>query len=173
MLTLCIQFCMVPDNFRRGVLIPIPKKAGCDTTQAKNWRPITVSSTFSKLHELYVLEEFSNHDFSDLQFRFIKGRGTEIATALLHDVIDYSTTSGSVVYSSSLDAEGAFDAIPHCILFAHSVLPTYYWFVMYEWYVSSRLTLHGEGVTARIFLISVQDKVCCLHLYCSTSSTKT
>ena len=47
MLTLCIQFGVVPDNFRRGVLIPIPKKAGCDTTQAKNWRPITVSSTFS------------------------------------------------------------------------------------------------------------------------------
>ena len=31
-LTLCIQFGVVPDNFRRGVLIPIPKKAGCDTT---------------------------------------------------------------------------------------------------------------------------------------------
>ena len=54
MLTLCIQFGVVPHNFRRGVLIPIPKKAGCDTTQAKNWRPITVSSTFSKLLELYV-----------------------------------------------------------------------------------------------------------------------
>ena len=56
MLTLCIQFDVVPDNFRRSVLITIPKKAGCDTTQAKNWRPITVSSTFSKILELYVLE---------------------------------------------------------------------------------------------------------------------
>ena len=26
MLTLCMQFGVVPDNFRRGVLIPIPKK---------------------------------------------------------------------------------------------------------------------------------------------------
>ena len=26
-LTLCIQFGVVPDNFRRGVLIPIPKKS--------------------------------------------------------------------------------------------------------------------------------------------------
>ena len=117
MLTLCIQFGVVPDNFRRGMLIPIPKKAGCDTTQAKNWRPITVSSIFSKLLELYVLEECSNHDFSDLQFRFIRGRGTAMATALFHDVIDYSTTRGSVVYSCSLDADDAFDAIPHCILF--------------------------------------------------------
>ena len=65
-----------------------------------------------------------------------------MATALLHDVIDYSTTRGGVVYSCSLDAEGAFDAIPHCILFdkAHSVLPTYCWFMMYEWY--SQLTIN-------------------------------
>ena len=70
---LCIQFGVVPLNFRRGVLIPIPKKAGCDTTQAKNWRPITVSSTFSKLLELYALEECSSHEFSDLQFEMYQG----------------------------------------------------------------------------------------------------
>ena len=40
--------------------------------------------------------------------------------------------------------------------------------------VSSQLTLHGEGVTARmLMLILVQDKVGCLRLYCSTSSIKT
>ena len=115
MLTLCIQFGVVPNTFIKGVLIPIPKKAGRYTTQAKNWRPITVSSTFSKLFELYVLEECSSHEFSDFQFGFIKGRGTEMVTALLHDVIDYRTTRGGLVYSCSLDAEGAFDAIPHCI----------------------------------------------------------
>ena len=75
-LNLCIQFGVVPNNFIRGVLIPIPKKAGCDTTQAKNWRPITVSSTFSKLLELYVIEECSGHEFSNLQFRFVNGKGT-------------------------------------------------------------------------------------------------
>ena len=63
MLTLCIQFGVVPDNFRSGVLIPITKKVGYNTTQAKNRRPITVASTFSKLLELYVLEECSNYYF--------------------------------------------------------------------------------------------------------------
>ena len=157
MLTLCIQFGVVPDNFRRGVLIPIPKKAGCDTTQAKNWRPITVSSTFSKLLELYVLEECCNHDFSDLQFGFIKGRGTEMATALLHDVIDYSTTRGSVVYSCSPDAEGAFDAIPHCILFdkAHSVLPTYCRFVMYEWYSQLTINIKWRGCYSKDVAVNI------------------
>ena len=108
MLTLCIQFGVVPDNFGRGVLITLPKKAGCDTTQAKNWRPITVSSTFSKLLEVYVLKECSSHEFSDFQFVFVKGRETEMA----------------------------LDAVSHCTLFekAHSVLPMHCWFVMHKWY---------------------------------------
>lgn len=59
-----------------------------------------------------------------------------MATALLHDVASYSTTRGSAVYSCSLDAEGAFDAIPHCILFdkASPVLPNPCWYIMYNWY---------------------------------------
>ena len=70
-----------------------------------------------------------------------------MATALLHDVIDYSTTRGSVVYSCSLDAEGAFHAIPHCILFdkTHSVLPTHCLFVMHEKYSQLTINLKWRG----------------------------
>ena len=66
---------------------------------------------------------------------------------LLHDVIDYITTRGSLLYSCSLDAEGAFDAIPHCILFdkAHSVLPTYCCFVMHEWYSQLTINIKWRG----------------------------
>ena len=64
------------------------------------------------------------------------GRGTEIATALVNDVISYANVRGSTVYTCSLDAEGAFDAIPHCVLFkkASEVLPDYCWHVMVNWY---------------------------------------
>ena len=145
MLILCIQFIILPVNFKRDVRIPIPKKTGCecDTTQAKNWRPIT----FSKSLELHVLEEYSSHAFCDLQFVFVKGRRTEMATALLHDVIDYSTSRGGVVYSCSPNAGGAFDAIPHCILFdmANSVLPTHCWFVMHEWYSQLTINIKRRG----------------------------
>ena len=163
MLTLCIQFGVVPENFRRGVLIPIPKKSGCDTTQA-----------FSKLLELYVIEECSGHEFSDLQFRFVKGRGTEMATALFHDVISYSTTRGSVVYSCSLDAEGAFDAIPHCVLFdkAQSVLPTYCWFGMYEWYSDLTINIKWRGCYSKNIDVNIGTRQGCLRLCYLTFSTK-
>ena len=117
MLTLCVQFGVVPDNFTNGLLIPIPKKAGCDTSVPKNWRPIVISTTLSKILEMYVLEESNTHEFHDLQFGFIPGRGTEIATALLNDVTTYCNTHVSAVYTCSLDAEDAFDAIPHSFFF--------------------------------------------------------
>ena len=141
MLSLCLRFSVVPDSFANGLLIPIPKKAGCDTSLAKNWRPIIMSTTFSKLLEMYVLEESSSHVFSDLQFGFVPGRGTEMATALVNDVVSYANTRGSTVYTCSLDAEGAFDAIPHCVIFekASSVLPEHCWHIMVNWY--NRLTV--------------------------------
>ena len=92
-----------------------------------------------------------------------------MATALLHDVISYSTTRGCVVYSCSLDAKGAFDAIPHCILFdkaqsifAHIIIAGS---SCINGIGSSLLKLNGEGATARLLmLISLQDKVGCLRL---------
>ena len=111
MLTLCVQFGVVPDSFTNGLVIPIPKKAGCDTSIPKNWRPIVISTTLSKILEMYVLEESNTHEFNDLQFGFIPGRGTEIATALLNDVTSYCNTRGSAVYTCSLDAEGAFEVL--------------------------------------------------------------
>ena len=133
MLTLCVQFGVVPDNFTDGLLIPIPKKAGCDTSVPKNWRPIVISTTLSKILEMYGLEESNTHEFHNLQFGFIPGRGTEIATALLNDVTTYCNTRGNAVYTCSLDAEGAFDAIAHSIIFykAAAVLPKHCWHVMH------------------------------------------
>ena len=75
-----------------------------------------------------------NHKFSDSQFGFVSGRGTEIATALINDA--YANVRRSTVYTCLLDAEGAFDAIPHCVLFkkAFEVLPDYCWHLMANWF---------------------------------------
>ena len=70
-----------------------------------------------------------------------------IMSMQLRTIMRSCTTRGSVVYSCSLDAEGAFDAIPHCVLFdkAQSVLPTYCWFVMYEWYSDLTINIKWRG----------------------------
>ena len=85
---------------------------------------------------MYVLKESSSHVFSNLQFGFALGRKAEMATALVNDVVSYTNTRGSTVYTCSLNAEGAFHAIPHCVIFekASSVLPNHCWHIMVNWY---------------------------------------
>ena len=99
MLSLCIHFGTVPDIYKKGLLIPIPKKSNIDMSLPKSYRPVTISVTFSKLLEIYILEECGDHTFHDLQFGFIENRGTSMAVALSHDITDYFTKRGSTVFS--------------------------------------------------------------------------
>lgn len=134
--TICIQHGVVPDSFRRGILVPLLKKPTCDPTIAKNYRPVIISTTLSKLLEMYVLEESGSHSFEDTQFGFVPGRGTNMAISISRDVISYCNKRGSPIFACSLDAEGAFDAIPHPVLFAKAigVMSDVVWRIMFHWY---------------------------------------
>ena len=61
-----------------------------------------------------------------------------MATALANNVISYCNKRGSIVYACSLDAEGAFDAVPHSILFYKTmdVIPDHCWLVLVNRYKS-------------------------------------
>ena len=134
--TICLKFGIVPDSFTKGLIIPILKKPTCNPSIPNNYRPVVISTSFSKLMEMFILEECNFHDFHDSQFGFVQGRGTNMAISLTHDVISYNVKRGSPIFACSLDAEGAFDAIPHYILFdkAINVIPDPCWRVLYFWY---------------------------------------
>ena len=105
LLTVCIQYGIVSDSFSTGLLIPILTKEP-NPTLAKNYRPVTVSVTLSKLLEYHMLELCATHQFSATQYGFIADRGCSIATALAHDIGVYANSSGSTVFMCALDAEG-------------------------------------------------------------------
>ena len=129
MFTLCLRFGLVPESFKKGLLVPILKKSNIDPTKPNNYRPITVSVTLSKILEYYILDRTSSHEYSDYQFGFVPKRNTSMATALVHDVTTYCKSAGSSVFLCSLDAEGAFDGIPHSVLFdcAYDTIPDSCW----------------------------------------------
>ena len=95
-----------------------------------------MSNVLSKLIETYMLEEFNSHIFSDMQFGFIKGRGTNMAASLVEDVTNYCVNRGSSVFMCSLDIEGTFDGLPHAVLFrkAMDIFPDLSWRLLYYWY---------------------------------------
>ena len=74
----------VPTCFSTGVIIPILKKATLDPNIPKNYRPITLSSIYSKLFEAVVMPDV---DLNSNQFGFRKGCGTSFGIGLLNDLL--------------------------------------------------------------------------------------
>lgn len=155
MLTLCVQFHVVPVTFTRAVIVPLLKKPTLDPSIPNNYRPVSVSSTLSKLMELHILAQCEQHEASDLQFGFVPGRSTNMAAALTQDVITYCNSRGSTVYACSLDAQGAFDAVPHEILFhkAMNVIPDDSWAMMVTWYRSITVQVKWGNELSKPILI--------------------
>ena len=151
-----MRFSIVPSSFSQGLLIPILKKPTLDALSPSNYRPIVISCTFSKIFELHVLDEVNTFKFSDLQFGFVSGRSTDIAATLARDVIDYSCNRGSPVYTCSLDAQGAFDIVPHSVIFYKTinVIPDYCWAAMVTWYNSICVKIRQDN------LLSKPIKIC-------------
>ena len=138
LLTACVRFGAVPDCFTHGLLVPILKKPNSDPTCPKNYRPITVSAVISKLLEYRILEECSGHVFNPSQFGFVPKRGCSMATALAHDLGTYANAQGSTLFFASLDAQGAYDFLPHCVILKKSIgiISDKYWRLLYKWYNS-------------------------------------
>ena len=85
---------------------------------------------------MYILEETSGTKLNKCQFGFVKHCGTSTAISLAKDISEYCKARGSNTFLCSLDAEGAFDAIPHSILYhkAAKAIPDPLWRVLFTWY---------------------------------------
>ena len=152
--SLCFIYGIVPTVFTKGLLVPILKKPTLDPSVAKNYRPVIVSRILSKLIELFIIDECNTVKLSDFQFGFVPGRGTNTAISLAHDVASYCNYNSSPVFMWGLDAEGAFDGIPHPILFrkAMNVLKDMHWKLLYNWYKNITVQIKWKVLGSKIVI---------------------
>jgi hypothetical protein len=146
MFNICMKFGVLPDAFGHGILVPILKKSTLNPGEASSYRPITISVIPSKLLELHILHVCGNHQFCESQFGYIGGRNTNIATTLAHDVGSYCVSKGSPIFYCSLDAQGAFDNLPHVIILkkAENVLPHSLWLLVYRSYAHMGVSIRWQ-----------------------------
>ena len=118
---------------------------------ASSYRPVTLSVTLCKVLELHILHMCQQHQPHPAQFGFASDRGTDMAIALAHDVSEHFSRRGSPVFTCSLDAQGAFDHIPHSVIFAKldGVLPNHVWRLLYRWYSSMYVTVRLNASLGR------------------------
>ena len=93
------------------------------------------------------MERCSGIQYSKYQFGFVPNRSTDMATALAHDVMEFCKSAGSAVFLCSLDAEGAYDALPHAVLFdsIKDAVPDICWKVMNHWYQRMCIQVKWNG----------------------------
>jgi Reverse transcriptase (RNA-dependent DNA polymerase) len=110
-----------PVTLKIGWVTPRLEKAGLDTADFKNFRPITNLSTTSKIIERLALNRMrrcitESPNYGKLQSAYRQGHSTETARGKIMDDIIKTVDGGWVVALASLDISAAFDAVDHDVL---------------------------------------------------------
>ena len=99
---------------KRSVFIPFPKKG--NAKEYSNYCTIALISHASKvmlkiLHT--TLQEYVNHELTDVQAGFRKSRGTRDQNASIHWIMDKARKFQKNTYFCFIDYAKAFDCVNH------------------------------------------------------------
>ncbi len=108
-----------PSCWKFGTIVPLHKKEKkCDP---KNYRPVTLLSTLSKICEKVIFKRMFEHvTIHDLLYHqqsgFISGHSTHDQLLAIVDHIHSNIENGNLVKAVFLDISAAFDSVPHNLL---------------------------------------------------------
>ena len=120
-----------PQDWKRSVLIPIPKKG--NAKECSNYQTIALVSHASKVMLKILqarLQQYMNCEHPDVQAGFRKGRGTRDQIANVHWIIEKASEFQKNIYFCSIDYAKAFVCVYHNKL----------WNILQEMGISDHLT---------------------------------
>ena len=101
-----------PQDWKRSVFIPIPKKG--NAKECSNYRTIALISHVSKVTFKILqarLQQYVNHELSDIQAGFKKGRGTRDQIGNIRWIIEKAREFQKNIYFCFIDYDQAFDCV--------------------------------------------------------------
>ena len=116
------QECKVPSAWKMAGVPPIPKKRSIEDLN-KDLRPLSLTSTLSKVAESYIIEKDLKptllKSMDPQQYGFIPRSCTTFALiSMIHHWLKLTDGTGSTVRVSLLDYRKAFDLVDHNLLIA-------------------------------------------------------
>ena len=109
-----LQNSAVPENWKRPVFIPIPKKG--NAKECSNYGTIALISYASKVMLKILqarLQQYMNHELPDVQAGFRKGRGTRDQIANICWITEKAREFQKNIYFCFIDYAKAFDCVDH------------------------------------------------------------
>ena len=103
-----------PQDWKRAVFIPIPKKS--NAKECSNYRTIALTSHACKVMLKILqarLQQYVNHELPDVQAGFRKGRGTRDQIASIRWIIKKAREFQKNIYFCFIDYAKAFDCVDH------------------------------------------------------------
>ena len=103
-----------PQDWKRSVFIPIPKKG--NVKECSNYCTIALISHTSQVMLKILqarLQKYLNHEFPDVQAGFRKGRGTRDQITNIHWISKKSSDFQKNIYFCFIDYIKAFDCVGH------------------------------------------------------------
>lgn len=145
----------VPDEFGKGIIIPLLKDKLGNANDLNNYRGITLVPIISKLFELVMLEICAPYLITDdLQFGFKSGLGCNNAIFVLHKTVEHFLSKGSSIFAASLDIRKAFDRVNHYKLFSAIInrgVPKWIVLMFVNWYSKLRVAVRWKSSLSRVF----------------------
>ena len=157
----------LPDSFMPVRIVPIVKNATGVVSSRKNYRPIAIATTGSKLFELAILDKVDSipnipeHN----QFGFREKSSTDQCILLLKERIRHYVKLEGPVYCCFLDASKAFDRVCHDTLFLQLInygIPTSVVKILKFWYSHQTMNVSWNGCTSEGLL----EMVCVRGVFC-------
>ena len=115
--SICQQICKTqqwPQDWKRSIFIPIPKKG--NAKEYSNYRTIALISHASQVMLKILqgrLQQYVNHELSDVQAGFRKGRGIRDQIANTCWIIEKAREFQKNIYFCFIDDAKAFDCVDH------------------------------------------------------------
>ena len=101
-----------PQNWKRSVFIPIPKKG--NAKEYTNYHTVALISHASKVMlKIWRLQQYMNCELPDVQAGFRKGRETRDQSANIHWIIKKVKEFQKNIYFCFIDYAKAFDCVDH------------------------------------------------------------
>ena len=104
----------LPQDWKRSVFIPIPKKG--NPKECSNYSKFALISHASKVMLKIIqarLQQYVNHKLLDVQAGFRKGRGTRDHIANIRWIMEKAREFQKNIYFCFIDYAKAFDCVDH------------------------------------------------------------